>query len=1535
MGNVKVFIQNWVAIMIILVILLGQYAITGFLATSYAIDLLATQSDNVQFRAYFKNGEEELTDIEKSIDAKDIKLKIDVAVKNEGYFNGKISLQDAGFKLGQATANDYIKEIKDNEIILKQINANETATIEVGIEYFEDDKIQASTLSQKTIVKLVGKYTNSVGNVDIDSGNGVKVTWKMPENVKAELAAKIQTNSTYKVNEENKKVVQFLTSSKLTNNAYPVKNTYITATIPTGATNVEVHKRTTKATNGEQEFTSANYNVENNILTININNTEEEGKISWMKNVLDIFVVTYEFPEDADLSTQKITINEKITAQNNSELNAEQVQLSLSEEKDGIASISKQEGETSIYKGKIYTGGRDITSYSIVHVDYIDGVKDIEISEENSKYIKEVEENGTTNKVESDADIDIKTLKINKEKVESVLGNTWNLTIGETTITNESQADSNGDVIIQLPTGTKTITIKTSKPVNNGTFIIETTKRILKTDYTRQQIKEFTKLKDSSSIKYTKNNNDTFTFTSSYNINLKDTESKASLQCEQTALIASAEKQELNLTAVLESRGDNQDLYKNPELKIKLPKQVENVTYKQMPQLMHADNGLELTEGNYKVIEENGQKVLKIKLTGEQTYYLGEAITGTTISIKTEVEIDQTATNSNEEIVMTYTNENATKYTDNGTQKVNIQIVAQSQGGNTGNEGQSGNEGGNTGNQGQNGNEGGNSGSGSQGGSSGSQSVNEQNASLRYAVSAKVGGKVIAEGDTIKAGEIVTYTATITNAGTTDKTGLRIDVKLPENTTLIEINPNYPKYNAETDAYSFEGEEYYNKKTQTNTLKQENISIPVGKVYSYSFMVMANENITEEKNIEAKFTFSENDVNKDEKKLTNKVSPSKLQVICMPLFRKPNDILLSGYNYQYEIKITNLTNEEQKNIKVLLNKNDTINVNSIDWYIEDERQDIIELQNDTLSFETLPANKSIKVVVDAKINAVKENENQLKKTMISAQVSNIEENNYRSNQLEEKIEGVLINVEASSNATTTIEKQGYVKSDDIIKYTFKVKNIGLKDANSLIIKDEFSKYLNLETFKVDGEICEYNKEVLTSGNMIYDKIEIEKELKAKKEIIIEITGKVINDLPDENTNIINRLAVYSDGIKEAETEEINYIVEAQQSEEADDNNGNSGTENEGNTNNSGTDDGNNSGNNTGNNGTETQDGTDNKGTDGNPNIINRNTISGTAWLDSNLNGKRESEENLLNGIKVVLFDIEKSMEVSNTTTDNNGLYYFTNVNSGKYVVIFEYDTSKYALTKYKAEEANSNNNSDVENVTMNIDGKNRRVASTDILNFIEDNIANIDIGLIEVGAFDLSLSKTISSVSVSNAEGNKTVEYDDTNLAKVEIKGKYLKGSVVLVKYKIKVTNNGEVAGYAKKIVDYKPSELKFNSKLNPDWYQSGNMLYTKSLGNNIIEPGETKELTLILTKTMTSSNTGLTNNKAEIVEYFNSQGIANENENQNNDLSQADLIISVSTGIAIKYIIITLLITLLITIIAATIIYLKIRKSAKEFTTI
>ena len=1505
MVNLKAIIQKWVAILIILVLFMGQYAITGFLATSYAIDLITTQSNNVQFRAYFKNGEEELTEIQSSIDAKDLRLKIDVAVKNEGYFNGQISFENAGFILNEATANNYINKIENNIIYLNQINAEETANIEVGIKYFEEDKVQASTLNQITTTKLNGTYTSSSGNTTIDAGSDVRVIWNIPTNTQVELTSKIQTNAIYNVNEQNKKIVQYLISSKLTNNAYPIKNTQITATVPTGATNVEVHKRTTKATNGEQEFTPANYSVENNVLTINVNNTEIDGKISWMKDVKDIFVVTYEYPENTDLSAQTIVINGKITAQNNVELNAEQVSLTLNEEKDGIASISKQERETSIYKGKIYSGeGRDITSYSTIYVDYVNGIKDIEITENASKFLKEIENNGEITTQENNAKVNIKSLKFNKAKVESVLGNIWSLIVGETTITNETQTDENGNITVNLNNDVQALTIKTSRPVYNGSFAIETTKRILKGEYTRAQIKEFTKLEDSSSIKYTKNYNNTFTFTSAYNIALKETESKASLQSEQTALIAGATTQALNLTAVLESSGENQDLYKNPQIKIKLPSQVKNVTYTQIPQLMYA-NGLELTEGNYKIIEENGQKVLDIKLTGEQTSYLGEAIQGTAISIKTNVIVDQAGSTGNEEIVMTYTNENATKYTDNGTEKINIQISEnQTQGGNTGN-GEQG-----TRNQEQTSNEGANSGSGTQndnngtGGQQEGQGDNSQNQKqgtighLNYSVSARVGGEAIQEGDTVKAGEIIEYTIKLENPTTENIQGVSILATIPEDTTLIEVNSKYPGTDENTGEYTYE-EPYWLEKTN-KTLTKENIEINSNKTVDFSYMVKVNDDIAvnkEEENI-CIIRYNNNDKSI---KIKHLFVPNTLIANIKPLSIEPFEDMTSNNSYSYTIEIKNNSNTPIENLQIVLNKNDLINIDNV-IYSNTETNGELEGNNLTYVINSIPANESTYVKIRTYINKVNE---AIPNAEISATIkSNL--GDFRTNKLSAYVSNIKMQI--TSSVQTTNGKE-VLSAGDKIKYIFNIKNIGSKDANEIEIKDIFSQYLNIESVSIDGSIYKYIEELGNDNNRL---LRITKSIKKEEQIILEITGSVIEEIDlNKQNEIVNQLSIYNFGTVIAESDIIkNYVGYVS-------NNSNGSTDSNG---------GNSESMNDKENGIDSN--SQNEKNEGNTYI---NSISGLAWLDENKNGKRETIEVLLENINVSLLNLDTN-QTEETYTNDNGEYKFEDIKNGRYIIIFEYDNTIYNLTKYQVRGINATENSDVELVKIKRDGKNITAAATDTLIVKNSKLLNIDIGFIEASIFDLSLTKTVTKITVANSQGTKEYKFKDENLAKIEIKSKYLKGTTVLIEYSIKVTNDGEISGYATSIVDNKPSDLIFNSKLNPDWYQKGNKLYTHSIGNNLIEPGETKEIKLLLTKKMTESNTGLTNNIAEITESFNEFGLNENNSNSSNikakenDIGQANVIISVSTGIAYKF----LFILLSSIIIIATVSYIICKKVLK-----
>ena len=115
---------------------------------------------------------------------------------------------------------------------------------------------------------------------------------------------------------------------------------------------------------------------------------------------------------------------------------------------------------------------------------------------------------------------------------------------------------------------------------------------------------------------------------------------------------------------------------------------------------------------------------------------------------------------------------------------------------------------------------------------------------------------------------------------------------------------------------------------------------------------------------------------------------------------------------------------------------------------------------------------------------------------------------------------------------------------------------------------------------------------------------------------------------------------------------------------------------------------------------------------------------------------------------------------------------------------------------------------------------------------------------------------------------------------------------------------------------------------MNNNWYQSTKgELYTKELSNQIINPGETKTVTLTLTKTMNLENTGTSINTAELNKVSNDYSLQDVDSTPGNrqtgedDISTAQLIISVKTGSSVMYI---SLIMIIIGIISVGIYFIK-----------
>lgn len=332
------------------------------------------------------------------------------------------------------------------------------------------------------------------------------------------------------------------------------------------------------------------------------------------------------------------------------------------------------------------------------------------------------------------------------------------------------------------------------------------------------------------------------------------------------------------------------------------------------------------------------------------------------------------------------------------------------------------------------------------------------------------------------------------------------------------------------------------------------------------------------------------------------------------------------------------------------------------------------------------------------------------------------------------------------------------------------------------------------------------------------------------------------------------------------------------------------------------------------------------------------SISGIAWVDSNKDGKRDDSEKVLAGVGVKVIDAINGTYVSdiNVKTSDNGEYK-VNVDSGNYILVFTYDTSRYNLTQYKASGVSNDKNSDVISKDITIDGNTETVGATDKLQIDSSNLINIDIGLTESATFDLELDKYINEITVQTNKNTTKYGYNKQNLVKVEIGAKELNNSTVIMRYSIQVTNTGDVAGYVQNIIDYMPSDLNFKSELNSDWYKSNGALYNTSLSNTAIQPGESKNVNLVLVKNINETNTGTVVNTAEIGKASNALELDDVDSTPNNkkadedDYGKAEVIISVKTGSVAMYIF-TIFLSLAIIAIGTYVINKKLTKYDIKF---
>ena len=184
-----------------------------------------------------------------------------------------------------------------------------------------------------------------------------------------------------------------------------------------------------------------------------------------------------------------------------------------------------------------------------------------------------------------------------------------------------------------------------------------------------------------------------------------------------------------------------------------------------------------------------------------------------------------------------------------------------------------------------------------------------------------------------------------------------------------------------------------------------------------------------------------------------------------------------------------------------------------------------------------------------------------------------------------------------------------------------------------------------------------------------------------------------------------------------------------------------------------------------------------------------------------------------------------------------------------------------------------------------------------------------DIEKVKVLYFDLALRKWVTKAIViengtqTATETGHTAEDDPEEIVKVDLKKSKLKNIVVKFEYKIRITNEGKIAGYAKEISDYIPEGLRFDQAENPLWQEVEGKVTTDQLKDTLLNPGETTEVSIILTWINREDNMGLKVNTAEISKDYNEYGTPDIDSTPNNqkpgedDIDDAPVMLTVKTG--------------------------------------
>ena len=1295
---------------------------------------------------------------------------------------------------------------------------------------------------------------------------------------------------------------------------------------------VEVVTKSTKATNGDGNGKDVNYayNKENGQLQIITENKADDKGNIYTENVagardeyqLDFYYDANCYNDKNEKRSLEFKGNVELKLKDDRDIRKNQEISQNFEVAENVSGLVSADVTTSdIYNGYI---NANIQNNSTYRTEYTENVKIQtsykEIADEITVNSKNLLVNNKDKENETQ-EIIYKNTKVNKNEILDKLGQDGYFQIIDkdgnvlATINKDTEADENGNVQIGYDGEKTELNFKFSKPLKLGNINILNTKEIKDTmkdaNVTKVEtrntvscvnnVTEKTKVideetKEEKEVENTKQV-EIYNYVGTSVAEIKEAKTDVKVTANNTNWTNNVQN-DVTFTATLVTSGPEYNLFKNPVIDIKLPNEVEKVVLGESSILY--DSGLQL--GSVQVVDDNGSKVIRVKVNGTQTSYVqNEVVNGANIVIPASIILKKDIVSSQENIAVSFANYRNAKSPETGNLDIPVNVTSIINNNASANEQNS------------------NNGASANGVATNFAAVSAQTTlatanntvveakpidldkiSVEY--KAFLGDKELADGDSVHENEYIKYVAKVRNNTGEDVNGLNVVASVPEGTTYVTIeNRELTEDEKQT--------EKYDKCTITKFPEQKefltSISLKKDEEKEIYFYVKANE-LT-------------NNINTLDITSTIKMRSGDTEKICATVKNVVNNALLTvslrgwetlrGLNiWRFVINVKNNTDKTLNNINIDVLKDDKFT------FSEENTEDKFT-ENDSswrTNVENLPAGGSTEKVIYLKARTADVENDEI--DMLAT--ASVNENKYYSNP----------NIQFINNPNFTItqysDREGEkIKYGETVEYVYTIQNNAwlaylcpvvfrdFMDDNMRPISAEYENYkdnngkyekedlqMNLSNSPADGsESADAKIDIyVPAGKSVKIKIKATPAIITKEEETSSygVLKYQYNDVDFSRTSNVIKNIVLPFDYEEPDPDKPNPDKPDPDNPDPDKPNPDKPDPDKPNPDNS---------------------------------SENKYKISGLVWKDENKNGIRESSEMLLSGITVKLFNIDTNeiVVVDNnkqiTTTNQSGEYIFSGVGKGNYIVLFEYDTSKYKLTTYKSNTASDDTNSDVINKSVSIDGNEKEVGVTDTINISNQNKNHIDMGLIENGTYDLSLNKYITNVKLTYATQEETHSYNNSKLAKVEVPAKKVDNAKVTIEYKIEVKNEGNVDAIIESIADYKPEGLEFDKSLNPGWnIDNQNKLTNVSVLGSMLEPGKTRSVTLYLTKTLSKDSMGTFTNSAEILKSTNLLNLKDVDSTEGNkdktedDYSEAQIVISVKTG-AVLYVSIILGIILLL----------------------